>query len=153
VIEHKDDATTFGSSMVDIFADVPEAYTRNRIHPELRKILENLANEVKDVSSDHLTILKNESAFVELTTMRNDEKYILVHLVNYNVTIDGDITEAKDIEAQISIPNGLKVKGLFYSGDLGVMKELKYVNSKNDELIYVTFPNLNIYGLARIELE
>jgi len=155
VMELKGDATTFGSSMVDIFADVPEAYTRNKIHPELRQILENLANEVKDMSSDHLTILKNESAFVELTTMRNGEKYILVHLVNYNVTIDGDITPAKDVKAQIAIPEGLSVKNITYSGELGEMQNLKFDSEESNgkKMVNVTFPSLNIYGLAIIELE
>ena len=125
-MEIKGDVTTFGSSMVNIFADVPEAYTRNKIHPELRQILENLANEMKNMLSDHLTILKNGSPFVELTTMRKNDKYILVHLVNYNVTVDGDITSAKDVNAQISIPEGLSVKAITYSGELGEMKNLKF---------------------------
>jgi len=155
VMEQKGDVTTFGSSMVNVFADVPEAYTRNKIHPELRQILENLANEVKVISSDHLTILKNESAFVELTTMRNSDKFILVHLVNYNVTIDGDITPATDINAQIAIPEGLSVKNITYSGELGEMQNLKYDSEESNgkKIINVTFPNLNIYGLAIIELE
>jgi hypothetical protein len=154
-MELKGDATTFGSSMVDIFADVPEAYTRNKIHPELRQILENLANEVKDISSDHLTILKNGSTFVELTTMRNADKYILVHLVNYNVTIDGDITPATDVEAQISIPESLSVKNITYSGELGAMQNLKFDSQESNgkKMVKVTFPSLNIYGLAKIELE
>ena len=155
VMELKGDATTFGSSMVDIFADVPEAYTRNKIHPELRQILENLANEVKDISSDHLTILKNESPFVELTTMRNADKYILVHLVNYNVTIDGDITPVADIEAQIAIPESLSVKNITYSGELVEMQNLKFDSQESNgkKMVNVTFPSLNIYGLAKIELE
>ena len=155
VMELKGDATTFGSSMVDIFADVPEAYTRNKIHPELRQILENLANEVKDISSDHLTILKNESAFVELTTMRNDDKYILVHLVNYNVTIDGNITPVTDVEAQIVVPEDLSVKNITYSGELVKMQNLKFDSQESNgkKMVNVTFPSLNIYGLAKIELE
>jgi hypothetical protein len=155
VMELKGDATTFGSSMVDIFADVPEAYTRNKIHPELRQILENLANEVKDISPDHLTILKNESSFVELTTMRNNDKYILAHLVNYNVTIDGDITPATDVKVQIAVPEGFSVKNITYSGELGEMQNLQFddeeINGK--KMVNVIFPSLNIYGLAKIELE
>jgi hypothetical protein len=155
MMELKGDATTFGSSMVDIFADVPEAYTRNKIHPELREILENLANEVKDISSGHLTILKNGSEFVELTTMRNADKYILVHLVNYNVTVDGDITPATDVNAQITIPGGLSIKNITYSGELGEMQNLKYDSEESNgkKIVNVTFPSLNIYGLAKIELE
>ena len=155
VMETKGDATTFGSSMVDIFADVPEAYTRNKIHPELRQILENLADELKNMFPDQLTLLKNDLPFVELTTMRNSDKYILVHLVNYNITVDGDITPATDIEAQITIPESLSIKNITYSGELGEMQNLKSNSDESNrkKIVNVTFPSLNIYGLAKIELE
>lgn len=155
VMEIKSDATTFGSSMVNIFADVPEAYTRNNIHPELRQILGNLSDEMISMFSDDLTILKNELPFVELTTMRKDDNYILVQLVNYNVTVDGNITPVKEVKAQIAIPEGLSVKNITYSGVLGEMQDLKFDIEESNEkiLVTVTFPNLNIYGLAKIELE
>jgi hypothetical protein len=141
--------------MVDIFADVPEAYTRNKIHPELRQILEILADELKNMFSDHLTILKNGLPFVELTTMQKNDKYILVHLVNYNITVDGDITPATDIEAQITIPESLSIKNITYSGELGEMQNLKFDSEESNgkKIVNVTFPSLNIYGLAKIELE
>ena len=155
VMELKGDATTFGSSMVDIFADVPEAYTRNKIHPELRQILENLADELKSMFPDELTWLKNGLPFVELTTMRNSDKYILVHLVNYNVTVDGDITPATNVEAQMTIPENLSIKNITYSGELGEMQNLKFDSEESNgkKIVNVTFPSLNIYGLAKIELE
>jgi hypothetical protein len=155
VQEIKNDATTFGSSMVNVFADVPEAYTRNNMHPELKKILNNLVNEIKSMFSDHLTILSNGLPFVELTTMRNTNQYILLHLVNYNVTIDGEMTPAKELSTQLALPNGSKVKRILYSGELGALSELNYeVKKLNDhDLVYVTFPELSIYGFAVVELE
>ncbi len=155
VMEKKGDVTTFGSSMVDIFADVPEAYTRNKIHPELRQILNNLADELKNMFPNQITVLKNGLPFVELTTMQKSDDFILVHLVNYNVTIDGDITPATDVKAKIAIPEGLLVKNITYSGELGEMQNLKFdiEESKGKTMVTVTFPSLNIYGLAKIELE
>ena len=155
VMEKKGDVTTFGSSMVNIFADVPEAYTRNKIHPELRKILNNLADELKNMFPNQITVLKNGLPFVELTTMQKSDDFILVHLVNYNVTIDGDITPATDVKAKIAIPEGLLVKNITYSGELGEMQNLKFdiEESKGKTMVTVTFPSLNIYGLAKIELE
>ena len=155
IIEKKGDVTTFGSSMVDVFADVPEAYTRNKIHPELKKILQKLADELKGMFSDRLTLLKNNLLFVELTTMRNDSKYLLVHLVNYDVTVAGDISPAKNIMTQIFIPDGINVKKVLYNGRLGEPSELQYEmkNLDGHNLAEITFPELNIYGLAKIELE
>lgn len=145
------DATTFGSTMTDIFADVPEAYTRANMHPDLKIILNHLAAEVIALS-DQVTTVKSGLPFVELTTMLNNN-HMLVHLVNYNVTVDGDITSAKDIKAQIKIPEGFRIKSIYYSCELGDMKELKYDYSENNNLISISFPILNIYGLARIEFE
>lgn len=155
VQDKRSDATTFGSSMVDVFADIPEAYTRNKIHPELRKILESLADELIANFKDMLTILKNNLPFVELTTMQKDNDLLMLHFVNYNVTVDGDITPARDVKAQISLPEGKRVKRILYNGKLGKLSEIKYEVKELDskELIDVTFPDLNIYGLAKIELE
>jgi hypothetical protein len=155
ITEMKSGATTFGSSMVDVFADVPEAYTRNKIHPELRQILNNLADELKNMFPNQITVLKNWLPFVELTTMQKNDNYILVHLVNYNVTVNGDITPAADVKTKIAIPEGLLVKNITYNGELGEMQNLKYdiEESKGKTMVTITFPSLNIYGLAKIELE
>lgn len=154
VMEMKGKVTTFGSSMIDVFADVPEAYTRNNIHPALRNILQHFTDELRRMFPDQLTLLKNNLPFIELTTMRNDN-YILMHLINYNVTIAGDIFAAKDIETQIVIPLGMKVKKILYDGELSALSELNFeVKETSDhQLIDTTLPELNIYGLALIELE
>lgn len=151
----RNDATTFGSSMVDIFADVPEAYTRNKIHPELRAILNDLASELKTNFLNELTIMKTDLPFVEFTTMQKDDDLLLLHLVNYDVTVDGDITPAKNINVHISLPEGKTVKRISYDGKLDKLSEIKYEVKEFDgkRLVYVTFPDLNIYGLAKIELE
>ncbi len=148
------DATTFGSTMTEVFADVPEAYTRANMHPDLKNILNNLANEVITMSGQ-LTKLKTGLPFIELTTMRKNKDQMLIHLVNYNVTIDGDITPVKDVEVQIAIPEGLSVKNITYSGELGEMKNLKFDSQESNgkKMVNVIFPSLNIYGLAKIELE
>lgn len=148
------DATTFGSTMTEVFADVPEAYTRANMHPDLKGILNNLANEVTTLSGQ-LTKLKTGLPFIELTTMLKNNDHMLIHLVNYNVTIDGDITPVTNVEAQIAIPEGLSVKNITYSGELGERETLKFDNQESNgkKMVNVTFPSLNIYGLAKIELE
>lgn len=148
------EGTFFGSSMVDVFADVPEAYTRDNMHPVLRKKLNSLADEtVKFLGS--ATALDQDNKFVEMSLMKKKDEHLLVHLVNYNVTVDGDITPAKNVKAQIAIPEGRSVKNITYSGELGEMQSIKYdIEEKNGSSIaIVTFPELNIYGLAKVELE
>lgn len=145
------EGTFFGSSMVDVFADVPEAYTRNNMHPELRSILNSVAAETDKILNSKITKLELDNKFVEISTMRKNDEHLLIHLVNYNVTLDGDITPAIDVKAQIAIPEGLTVKRITYSGILGQMKTLEYT-ANQDGTINVIFPTLNIYGMARVEL-
>lgn len=149
------EGTFFGSSMVDVFADVPEAYTRDNINPALRKKLNNLAEETLKLLGSNVTKIEDGNKFIEMSTMRKNNEHLLVHLVNYNVTIDGDITPANNIKAQIALPEGRSIKSITYSGDLGEMKILKYdVQSKNGRsLANITFPSINIYALAKIEME
>ncbi len=149
------EGTFFGSSMMDVFADVPEAYTRDRMHPELRRELNLVAEESAKILNSKITKIDGDNKFVELSVMRKNDEHLLIHLVNYDVTIDGDITPATDVKAQIDIPVGLSVKNITYSGDLGEMQNLKYdIKESNGKIMAnVTFPSLNIYGLAKIEFE
>jgi hypothetical protein len=149
------EGTFFGSSMVDVFADVPEAYTRDNMHPELRSKLNLVAEESTRILNSKITKIDGDNKFVELSVMRKNDEHLLIHLVNYNVTIDGDITPATDVKAQIAIPEGLSVKNITYSGELKEMQNLKYdIEESNGKIMAtVTFPSLNIYGLAKIEFE
>jgi len=149
------EGTFFGSSMVDVFADVPEAYTRDNMYPGLRKKLNLVAEESVKLLNSRVTMIDGDNKFVELSEMKKNDEHLLIHLVNYNVTVDGDITPAKDVKAQIVIPEGLSVKNISYSGELEKMQNLIYDIREQDgvSLVTVTFPILDIYGLAKIELE
>lgn len=148
------EGTFFGSSMVDVFADVPEAYTRGNIHPDLRAELELLADESARLLGSGITKIESDSKFVEFSVMRRNNEHLLVHFVNYNVTVDGEITPASNIKTQIALPQGLSVKSITYSGDLGEMKPLKYELVKKDDKNLAVFnvPELSIYGMAKVEL-
>ncbi len=149
------EGTFFGSSMVDVFADVPEAYTRDKINPELRKKLNSLAEESVKLLNLNTTRINSDNKFVEISTMFKKDEHILVHLVNYNVTLDGDITPAKDISAQFVIPKGYSAKNISYNGELGEMNNIEFNIEEIDgnKVLTTTFPSVNIYGLAKIELE
>lgn len=146
------EGTFFGSSMVDVFADVPEAYTRDNMHPQLRSLLSLVAENSVKMLNSKLTKIDGDNKFVEVSVMRKKDAHLLIHLVNYNVTVAGDITAARDIKLQIAVPMGLKVKAITYSGNLGNMETLNF--SENEEgIIHVQIPIVNVYGLARVELK
>jgi hypothetical protein len=146
-----EDATTFGPSMADVFADIPEGYTRGRINPDLRNILENVAEEISTLLPGEVTRLVNASPYLELTTMRNkDKNLILVHLVNYDVVLDGTITPANNIKVELALPDGLAAKKISYSGNLSKMQPVSF--DTNGGLIQFELPTVEIYGLAVVEL-
>jgi len=80
---------------------------------------------------------------------------MLVHLVNYDVTIDGDITPAKNIAITAALPAGKKAKSVTFSGTLAEMKAVTFETSKKNGRQVVSFnaDQVNVYGLAVIEME
>ena len=150
------DYTTFGPTMGDIFADIPEGYTRNHIEPELRKLLERVADKVRDSLGTRLTRLTSAAPFVEVTTMmENADRWMLLHVVNYDVTVDGAITPARDLKVQVAIPRGKTARSVTGSGSLTDMKPMKYttVNRAGRQTLMLDLDEVNIYGLAKIELQ
>jgi len=137
--------------MVDIFADVPEAYTRDNMHPDLREKLGFMIDQSIKILNSKVTMITDDNKFVELSEMRKNDEHLLIHLVNYDVTVDGDITPANNIKVQIAIPENHKISRISYSGTLGQMEQLDF-KENDDGTVLVQFPALNIYGLARIEL-
>lgn len=151
----KSEFTTFGPSMGDVFADIPEAYTRNRIHPELRQILNQTAEKVLHLLPNRLTIVKSKSPYVEITTMLpENEDHLLVHLVNYDVTIDGIITPVKQLGVQVLLPEKKRLTEVLYSGNLKDPMPLQndHINI-NGRLVTLKLGELEVYGLAILKLE
>ena len=145
------EVTTFGPSMADVFADIPEGYTRGRINPDLRKVLDNTALEIEKLLADKVTKLVAASPYLEMTAMRQKEKnVILVHLVNYDVVLDGTITPAENVTIKLAIPKGMSVKSVRYSGNLSDMQPVTF--ETKGQAIHFVVPQVGIYGLAIVEL-
>jgi hypothetical protein len=152
----KGELTTFGPSMADVFADIPEGYTRNRIDPALREKLETVSQRIVALLADKVTRLVEKMPHVEMTTMRSpDNTRLLVHFVNYEVTVDGDLTPAKSLKAQLVVPQGKKARSVHYSGTLSQMQPLEFTTTQKtpQQIIRFQTDELNIYGLAVVALE
>jgi len=149
----KSEFTTFGPSMADVFSDIPEGYTRNRINPELRPKLEAAADKMLELLDNEVSTIISKSPFLEMTTMQqmgNDR--LLVHLVNYDVTVAGVQTPVEKVDLQICLPEGKKVKNINYSGTLSDMQPLEY-QMKKSNLVLVNIPRVEVYGLMVIEMK
>jgi hypothetical protein len=146
-----EEATTFGPSMADVFADIPEGYTRGRINSDLRRVLEMVAVEIETLLPEKVTRLVDSSPYLELTTMRQKENnVILVHLVNYDVDLDGTITPTENVSVKLRLPDGTTAKNVRYSGNLSEMQPVPFDTSVGT--VKFVLPEVNIYGLAVVEL-
>ena len=151
----KGEYTTFGPTMADLFADIPEGYTRNRIDPALRQILYKLAGTLTTVLDGRITRLLSPAPYVELTTMLDKTgKRMLLHAVNYDVTVNGDITPARGLKVQLALPRGKTVRSISYSGSLGEMHPAKWRSAAPQQRSVVfDLDQVDVYGLAVIELD
>jgi hypothetical protein len=149
----KGEYTTFGPTMADLFADIPEGYTRNRIDPALRKVLENLADQALILVAGRATRLAEKMPYLELTSMLSqDQSRMVVHLVNYDVTVDGTITPVKNLKVEVVVPRGKKVRSVHYNGTLAALKPVTF-RHKGPQLVSFDVDEVGIYGLAVVELE
>jgi hypothetical protein len=91
---------------------------------------------------------------VEITSMfQAENNKMLVHLVNYDVTIDGVITPARDLTVQLVVPEGMRATKVSWSGNLSTMQPINFqVDKVNAQVITFSAPELKVYGLAVVEL-
>jgi len=154
-VKQKEDVTTFGPAMAEVFPDIPEAYTRGNIHPDLRHFLELTVDSAKSILKGKYSQIKG-SPYVEMTVMSNEKQNLkLVHLVNYNVTIDGTVVSPSELNLNVILPENKKVNTLYYSGSLSEMEEIPYKQITENGITMISFsPKLqSIYGLAIISLK
>jgi hypothetical protein len=144
--------TTFGPTLADRFADIPEGYTRGRIHPELRAVLQEGARQIGELNPS-VSRLMSVHPFVEFNTMYNPETdQLLLHLVNYDVSINGEVNPAEKVQVRVELPAGKRVRSASFSGNLGPMASLDVQPSDNGRSVLLDLDEVFIYGLAVIDL-
>lgn len=148
------DYTTYGPTMADLFADIPEVYTRGHIHAGLKSVLETVTTKIIDLMDGKITRMIKSTPYVEISSMlQADSNKMLVHLVNYDVTIDGVITPARDLSVQLVLPKGMQATKVSWSGNLGTMQPLSFqVDKGKAQVINFSLPEVQVYGLAVVEL-
>jgi hypothetical protein len=147
--------TTFGPTLADRFADIPEGYTRGRIHPDLYPILSDAADRALEAASS-TSMRLSDHPFVEVSTMRNRASgKVLAHLVNYDVSIYGDVNAARDVRVRVAVPDGSTVSGVRYATDAGATRSLDFevAEEEGGRAVVLAVDEVEIYGLVIIDLE
>jgi len=89
---------------------------------------------------------------VEMTTMEQISNNLqAIHLVNYNMNLDGEVTPAKDISVKFRVPDGKKVAKVTFGSPLSSTKEISY--QKADKYIDFKIPSFEVYSLATVYFE
>ena len=89
---------------------------------------------------------------VEMTTMEQKEKNVqLVHLVNYQVTLDGVVTPAEQVRVRLLIPEGKKVIRVTAGSPINKTTEIRY--EMDGKYMEFAVPSFEIYSLATVYFE
>lgn len=103
-----------------------------------------------------MTRLTSVAPYVEITTMMEEtNRWMLLHIVNYNVTVDGTITPVRGLRVQVEIPRGKTARSVSWSGMLAEMQPIKYKTGSRGgrQTLMLDLDEVSTYGLAKIELE
>ena len=152
----KGEVTTFGPDMADIFPDIPEGYTRGHMNPDLRAALERVATRAVDLLDSRVSQILTRHPYLELTTMVSKTgNRLLAHLVNYNVTLDGTITPARDIQLHLLLPLGKTAVSANYSGELSQTAPIAYTIADTElgQMLTLNLTSLDVYGMLVVEME
>jgi hypothetical protein len=100
-----------------------------------------------------VTRLVSPAPFVEVTSMvAADRSRLALHLVNYDVTLDGALTPSRDLKLEVALPAGRRARAVEYCGDLTALRGVPFQQLGAGRIGFVA-DRLEAYGLAVIELE
>jgi len=128
------------------------AWARGQWPTSLRPTMEAVVSAVEKAVGDELTARRHEPDSVEISAMRRpggDD--LIISVVSYGVDIDGSVTPARNIRISVHVPNGKRVGRVAWHALDGVVETLRAVQA--DSRVEFTIPNLDIYGIAIVEVK
>jgi Beta-galactosidase trimerisation domain/Beta-galactosidase len=115
----------------------------------IKGAFEILPDAVEWAANGNLSAKMTAPFTVEFTTMEQKEKNLeLVHLVNYNMNLDGEVTPAQNVRIKLWVPAGKKVSKIIFGSPLSASAEISFESKKQ----YVEFdvPSFDVYALATV---
>ncbi len=127
-------------------------YGQGKFPDRIREAFASLPEAVAWAARDEVSGKLFAPNMVEMTTMEQKEKNLrLVHLVNYQVTLDGVVTPAANARVRLRIPEDKRVTRVTV-GSPGNRTATVRFERKGGNIEFV-FPPFEIYSLATIYLE
>ena len=123
------------------------AWGRGQWTDDLRPTMAGLVAAVEEMAGGTATARVHEADGVEITAMRRDgSDGLIVHLVNYGVDFEGEVTPARDVKVSVAVPKGGKATRVEWHALDGVSQTPEV--SAADGRASFTVPELPVYGIA-----
>lgn len=127
-------------------------YGQGKFPARIKSAFETLPAAVEWAAAGKLSGKLQAPYTVEFTTMEQKNKNVLlVHLVNYNMNLDGIVTPAKKIKVKVLIPESRTVTRLTVGSPLFDTREVTY--KKAEDFLEFEIPTFEIYCLATVYLK
>lgn len=127
-------------------------YGQGKFPARIKGAFDSLPAAVEWAAAGELSAKMSGPYTVEMTTMeQRDNNLQAIHLVNYNMNLDGEVTPAKDISVKFRVPDGKKVAKVTFGSPLSETKEISF--QKEDKYIDFKIPSFEVYSLATVYFE
>ncbi len=124
-------------------------YGQGKFPERIKDAFETLPKAVEWAANDRLSAKMSAPYTVEFTTMEQKEKNLqLIHLVNYNMNLDGEVTPARRVRIRFRVPKGKEVSKLTFGSPLTDTAEISY--KTKGQYIEIKIPSFEVYGLATV---
>jgi hypothetical protein len=124
-------------------------YGQGKFPARVKSAFEALPTAVEWAAAGELSGKLTAPYTVEFTTMEQAEQNILlVHLVNYNMNLDGLVTPAEKVKVKLLLPAGKTVSEVTVGSPLFETKMVSY--TKSGSFIEFEIPSFEIYSLATV---
>jgi len=124
-------------------------YGQGKFPARVKAAFEALPAAVEWAAAGELSGKLQAPYTVEFTTMEQAEKNILlVHLVNYNMNLDGIVTPANKVKVKLLIPEGKNVSQVTVGSPL--YETQKVATKKSGSFLEFEIPAFEIYSLATV---
>ncbi|MCF7805447.1 MAG: beta-galactosidase [Candidatus Marinimicrobia bacterium] len=127
-------------------------YGQGKFPDRIKPAFEAIPAAVEWTAQGNLSGKMSAPSTVEFTTMDQPGKNLqLVHLVNYNVNLDGEVTPAEDVKVSLRVPEGKKVKRVTAGSPLSDTAEISF--RFGDPFIEIDIPSFEVYSLVTVYYE
>ena len=127
-------------------------YGQGKFPERIKEAFASLPEAVTWAAAEELSGKLFAPNMVEMTTMEQKGKNLqLVHLVNYQVTLDGVVTPAANARVRLRIPEDRKVARVTVGSPINKTAPVSF--ERRGQYIEFVFPPFEVYSLATVYFE